>query len=66
MFSFLQDLQDFTEKVIPDNAPEIQIKEMRKAFVAGAKLASHKSHTLSADDFMDYRTGIDDMFEYRQ
>ena len=61
---FLEDMKSFVKKVIPKDAPDIQIEEMRKAFVSGAKIVSNRCKTLDADDLSWYCEQIDDMFEY--
>ncbi len=62
MNTFQNDLKSFVEKVIPEGAPDIQVQEMRKAFVAGAKAAAH--HAVYDEDFIEYADDIDDMFEF--
>ena len=62
MFEFSKNLQSFTEKVIPKDASETQVKEMRKAFIAGAKITAYNA--LENEDFMDYVEEIDEMFEF--
>lgn len=60
MLDFNKDMQSFVEKVIPKDASETQIKEMRKAFISGAKITAYRA--LNDEDFIDYIEEIDDMF----
>ena len=62
MNEFQEDLQSFTKKVIPNGAPDVQVQEMRRAFVSGAKIMA--LHAITDEDFMDYVEAVDEMFEY--
>ena len=64
MFKFLEDLESFTKKVIPEGSSEIQIKEMRKAYIAGSKMTMTRIAGNNTEMALDYCEDIDDMFEY--
>ena len=64
MFNFSGDLENFVLSVIPENAPEIQKREMKVAFTAGAKLAALRMNQKDKIDTERYVENIDEMFEY--
>ena len=62
MLYFNEDLKNFIDAVVPKDAPDIQVDEMRKAFISGAKIMHMRVGVLEVDEIMDYIEEVDDMF----
>ena len=60
---FKKDVDTFLEKVVPENASDIQIGEMRKAFISGAELAVTVFKGFPPEAFLNYVEQIGSEFD---